>query len=39
MSQQVALEKPRIIAADIKLAHGVFGLPFSIPGAFLAARP
>jgi len=39
VSQQVALEKPRIIAADIKLAHGVFGLPFAIPGAFLAARP
>tara|TARA_B100001059_G_C17432908_1_gene378854 strand:+ start:407 stop:526 length:120 start_codon:yes stop_codon:yes gene_type:complete len=39
VSQQDALEKPRIIAADIKLAHGVFGLPFEIPSAFLAARP
>ena len=31
------LEKLRIIAADIKLAHSVFALPFSILGAFLAA--
>lgn len=37
MSQQHALEKLRIIAADIKLAHSVFALPFAILGAFLAA--
>lgn len=31
------LEKMRIIAADIKLSHSVFALPFAILGAFLAA--
>ncbi|HAW96828.1 MAG TPA: 4-hydroxybenzoate octaprenyltransferase [Phycisphaerales bacterium] len=33
----MSLEKMRIIAADIKLAHSVFALPFAILGAFLAA--
>ena len=37
MSHQDALEKLRIIASDIKLAHSVFALPFAILGAFLAA--
>jgi 4-hydroxybenzoate polyprenyltransferase len=37
VSHQDALEKLRIIASDIKLAHSVFALPFAILGAFLAA--
>jgi hypothetical protein len=33
----MSLEKLRIIAADIKLAHSVFAVPFAIPGAILGA--
>ncbi len=29
----------RLIAADIKIAHSVFALPFAILGAFMAAAP
>ena len=33
-----ALERVRLVAGDIKLAHSVFALPFAVLGAFLA-RP
>lgn len=33
------LAQLRLAAADIKLAHSVFALPFAVLGAFLARRP
>lgn len=33
------VQSVRVMAADIKLAHSVFALPFALLGAFMAARP
>jgi 4-hydroxybenzoate polyprenyltransferase len=39
MSAGSALHTARALAADIKLAHSVFALPFAILAAFMAAGP
>ncbi|MHC5004385.1 MAG: 4-hydroxybenzoate octaprenyltransferase, partial [Planctomycetota bacterium] len=33
------LETVRLVAADIKVAHSVFALPFAVLAAFMAAAP
>src|SRR5690554_2320819 len=43
MSTAAAIQSPlmslRLIAADIKLAHSVFAMPFALLAAFMAAVP
>ncbi|MBT8484975.1 MAG: UbiA family prenyltransferase, partial [Phycisphaerae bacterium] len=39
MSSLPALHSARVIAADIKIAHSVFALPFAVLAAFMAAAP